>query len=98
MRNGDVLPRGVVLAIDVAFLPVLAWALLPPMEYLPTGNRNLVFGILVPPPGYSIEELEATGNRLQTLTARRYFGLPGVRLGSARPSARVTASVPISRR
>ncbi|MFZ1864081.1 MAG: efflux RND transporter permease subunit, partial [Polyangiales bacterium] len=49
---------------------VVTWALLPPMEYLPTGNRNLVFGILVPPPGYSIEELEATGNRLQSEMAR----------------------------
>ncbi len=49
---------------------LVAWALLPPMEYLPTGNRNLVFGILVPPPGYSIEELEATGNRLQSFMAR----------------------------
>jgi HAE1 family hydrophobic/amphiphilic exporter-1 len=40
------------------------------MEYLPTGNRNLVFGILIPPPGYSIDELEATGNRLQAHMAR----------------------------
>ena len=50
------------------------WVLLPPMEYLPTGNRNLVFGILIPPPGYSIEELEATGNRLQGEMAR-YTGV-----------------------
>jgi HAE1 family hydrophobic/amphiphilic exporter-1 len=52
----------------------IAWALLPPMEYLPTGNRNLVFGILIPPPGYSIEELDATGNRLQGQMAR-YTGV-----------------------
>ena len=48
----------------------ITWALLPPMEYLPTGNRNLVFGILIPPPGYSIEELETTGKRLQSQMAR----------------------------
>ncbi len=53
---------------------LVTWALLPPMEYLPTGNRNLVFGILVPPPGYSIDELEATGNRLQNQMAR-YTGV-----------------------
>ena len=58
----------VAIAIIASFLVV--WALLPPMEYLPTGNRNLVFGILVPPPGYSIEELESTGNRLQGHMAR----------------------------
>jgi HAE1 family hydrophobic/amphiphilic exporter-1 len=59
-----------ILAIAVVGSLLVAWALLPPMEYLPTGNRNLVFGILVPPPGYSIEELEATGNRLQSFMAR----------------------------
>ena len=53
----------IAIAIVGSFLVV--WALLPPMEYLPTGNRNLVFGMLIPPPGYSIDELEATGNRLQ---------------------------------
>jgi len=62
----------VVLAIVGSLLVV--WALLPPMEYLPTGNRNLVFGILIPPPGYSIEELEATGYRLQGEMAR-YTGV-----------------------
>jgi len=62
----------IALAIVGSFL--LVWALLPSMEYLPTGNRNLVFGILVPPPGYSIEELEATGHRLQDEMAR-YTGV-----------------------
>ncbi|MDH3656257.1 MAG: efflux RND transporter permease subunit [Myxococcales bacterium] len=62
----------VTLAIVASLL--VAWALLPPMEYLPTGNRNLVFGILIPPPGYSIEELDATGNRLQAEMAR-YTGV-----------------------
>ena len=62
----------VTLAIVASLL--VTWALLPPMDYLPTGNRNLVFGILIPPPGYSIEELEATGNRLQGEMAR-YTGV-----------------------
>jgi HAE1 family hydrophobic/amphiphilic exporter-1 len=61
---------GATLVLAIVGSLLVAWALLPPMEYLPTGNRNLVFGILVPPPGYSIEELEATGNRLQTFMAR----------------------------
>ena len=39
--------------------------MLPSMEYLPTGNRNLVFGIILPPPGYSIDELGAIGDKLQ---------------------------------
>ncbi len=33
-----------------------SWALMPAAEYLPSGNKNLVFGFLLSPPGYSIEE------------------------------------------
>ncbi|MFM8436545.1 MAG: efflux RND transporter permease subunit [Planctomycetia bacterium] len=38
------------------------WALMPKVEYLPEGNRNLVFGILLPPPGYNLEELLRMGD------------------------------------
>ncbi len=31
------------------------WKFLPKLEYLPTGNRNLVFGVIMPPPGYNLE-------------------------------------------
>lgn len=30
--------------------------LLPKTEYLPAGNRNLLFGIMLPPPGYNLDE------------------------------------------
>ena len=29
--------------------------LAPKLEYLPEGNKNLVFGVLIPPPGYNLE-------------------------------------------
>ncbi|MEZ5930584.1 MAG: efflux RND transporter permease subunit [Alphaproteobacteria bacterium] len=31
-----------------------AWVMLPKLEYLPDGNRNLVFGVIIPPPGYNL--------------------------------------------
>ncbi|MBF0621243.1 MAG: efflux RND transporter permease subunit [Magnetococcales bacterium] len=31
--------------------------LIPPAEYLPSGNRNLIFAMLIPPPGYNLEEM-----------------------------------------
>jgi HAE1 family hydrophobic/amphiphilic exporter-1 len=34
---------------------LLAYFFLPKLEYLPEGNRNLVFGIIVPPPGYNLQ-------------------------------------------
>ena len=41
-----------------------AVALLPQVEYLPTGNRNLVFGILLPPSGYNLDELLRLGEEI----------------------------------
>lgn len=62
---------------------VLGLMLLPPMEYLPTGNRNLVFGIITPPPGYSVAEMEAMGERFQaevaTHTEVDKDGVPAIR-------------------
>ncbi len=60
----------------------LAWVLMPPVEYLPRGNRNLVFGILVPPPGTSVAELEDVARTVQTEvaahTGREVDGVPSV--------------------
>ena len=38
-----------------------SWVLIPKAEYLPQGNRNVIFNILVPPPGYSPEKRRAVG-------------------------------------
>jgi HAE1 family hydrophobic/amphiphilic exporter-1 len=43
----------VVGAVTVA-ASVGAWQFLPKLEYLPEGNRNLVFGMIIPPPGYNL--------------------------------------------
>ncbi len=45
---------------------VATWLFLPKLEYLPEGNRNLLFGVLLPPPGYN---LETTTNIAQNLEA-----------------------------
>lgn len=44
----------------------LTWAFWPKVEYLPSGNRNLVFGILIPPPGYNLDELMEMGRKVET--------------------------------
>ncbi|MGM0556578.1 MAG: efflux RND transporter permease subunit [Myxococcota bacterium] len=54
-----------VVVIAVGLAVFVAWALLPKMEYLPNGNRNLVFSIILPPPGYSVDELERIGTANQ---------------------------------
>jgi len=41
-----------------------SWLLIPKAEYLPQGNRNVIFNILVPPPGYSPEKRRAVGEHI----------------------------------
>ncbi|MCK6459461.1 MAG: efflux RND transporter permease subunit, partial [Planctomycetes bacterium] len=54
--------RGVLtVAILVAAAIGGTWALFPDVEYLPNGNRNLIIGILLPPPGYNNDELVRLG-------------------------------------
>ena len=43
----------------------LSWLMFPKTEYLPEGNRNLVFGILLPPPGYNIGEFTSIGKKIE---------------------------------
>ncbi len=44
---------------------VLSWQLLPKLEYLPEGNRNLIFGVMLPPPGYNLETLTEIAERVE---------------------------------
>jgi HAE1 family hydrophobic/amphiphilic exporter-1 len=43
----------------------LTWAMWPKVEYLPTGNRNLVFGVVLPPPGYNLDKLMELGETVE---------------------------------
>ncbi|MBU6222731.1 MAG: efflux RND transporter permease subunit [Planctomycetes bacterium] len=59
-------PRAAVAsAAIVAAAAAATWLLMPKVEYLPEGNRNLVFGILLPPPGYNIDELLRMGDLVE---------------------------------
>ncbi|MCP3850801.1 MAG: efflux RND transporter permease subunit [Gammaproteobacteria bacterium] len=42
------------------------YSLFPKMEYLPQGNRNLYFNILIPPPGLSYKEKKSIGDSVYT--------------------------------
>ena len=63
---------------------VLIVALFPKTEYLPTGNRNLLFGILIPPPGYNIGEYTAIGKSIERSIAPRMAGEEENASGEAR--------------
>ena len=61
----------------------LSWIMIPKTEYLPEGNRNLVFGILIPPPGYNIEEFTRIGEQIEADLRPYWEAEPGTPEASA---------------
>ena len=43
----------------------LTWWLLPPLEYLPEGNRNLVISMIQPPAGYNLKTMMEMASRVE---------------------------------
>ena len=42
-----------------------SYLLLPKLEYLPEGNRNLIFGVMLPPPGYNLDTMTSIATRIE---------------------------------
>ncbi len=60
-----VLAFGVVAAVTLA-AAVGSWHYLPKLEYLPEGNRNLVFGVIIPPPGYNLTTMTGIAEQIES--------------------------------
>ncbi len=60
-----VLRRLAIIGVLVGVSAAVTLAFWPKVEYLPTGNRNLVFGILLPPPGYNLDQLLEMGRDVE---------------------------------
>lgn len=59
MRLTDTPRQRVAWILGLIIVPVvIAVLLLPERDYLPNGNRNLVFAFILPPPGTSVDTLE----------------------------------------
>ena len=54
----------VVAAVSVAAISV-TWIFRPDLEYLPNGNRNFIFGFVLPPPGYNLATSTQIGQNLE---------------------------------
>lgn len=46
----------------------MAYKFLPKLEYLPEGNRNLIFGFILPPPGYNLDTMAEIASRIEDAT------------------------------
>lgn len=75
--SGNTAMRLSVVVLLVGVSLSIAWTLLPKSEYLPTGNRNLVFGIVLPPPGYNLDELVGVGQVIEDVLRPRWEATPG---------------------
>ncbi|MCV3271813.1 efflux RND transporter permease subunit [Roseobacter sinensis] len=49
---------------------------LPRLEYLPEGNRNLVFGLIIPPPGYNLDTTETIAQRIENVARPLWEAAP----------------------
>lgn len=93
------------IATAVAFIAVTAigilW-LMPPLDYLPKGNRNLVFSVMVPPPGYSVDQLFELGDRIEPKiqpaweAAGDRFAIEEIRRGGENPMVDNRPDVPLA--
>ena len=64
---------GVVVLI-LAMAGGVAYWLMPKVEYLPSGNRNLVIAMILPPPGYNVDQLCRMGEEVEE-TLKPYWNV-----------------------
>lgn len=62
---GSVIARVVLVALFAVGSIYGSLLLMPETEYLPRGNRNLAFGLMIPPPGYNLEKAEELAIRVE---------------------------------
>ncbi len=53
------------------------WTFLPKLDYLPDGNRNLIFGVILPPPGYNLDTMEGIATDIENTMRPLWKGSTG---------------------
>lgn len=65
---------------------VASYAFLPRLEYLPEGNRNLVFGLIIPPPGYNLDTTQTIAQRIETVAEPLWAAAPATETEDGTPT------------
>jgi len=63
-----------------------SYMFLPRLEYLPEGNRNLVFGLIIPPPGYNLSTTETIAQRIEATARPLWEAAPALQLEDGTPT------------
>ena len=73
----------------VAFFTFIAvggsWLLMPKTEYLPVGNNNFLFGVMIPPPGYNLDEVAGLRSYYEDALRPLWESEPGSAEAEAQP-------------
>ena len=75
---------GVVASVLLA-ATIGAWVFLPKLEYLPDGNRNLMFGMVLPPPGYNLKTTTEIAERIEAEIRPLWKSVSGSEAGPDEP-------------
>jgi HAE1 family hydrophobic/amphiphilic exporter-1 len=75
--NASMMARLVLIVLMTGGALGCARLLIPDTTYLPAGNRNLVFGFLLTPPGYSLDEFKRMGHTIEEVIAPYWDAEPG---------------------
>lgn len=65
---------------------VASYTFLPRLEYLPEGNRNLVFGLIIPPPGYNLETTQTIAQRIEGVARPLWEAAPEAEMADGTPT------------
>ena len=77
LLTGRVFYRLAVVGVLTTLAAGGTWLMIPKAEYLPEGNRNLIFGMLFPPPGYNLKELTEMGRAIEATLHPYWEAEPG---------------------
>lgn len=78
---------GIVMVTLIAGTAITASVMfLPQLEYLPEGNRNLVFGLIIPPPGYNLATTETIAERIEQTARPMWEAAPALELEDGTPA------------
>jgi HAE1 family hydrophobic/amphiphilic exporter-1 len=70
--------RKIAVVLGMTVLSIgLSLVLMPKTEYLPLGNQNFLFGFMLPPPGYSLDEVSALQDAVEEEISYLWAEEPG---------------------
>jgi HAE1 family hydrophobic/amphiphilic exporter-1 len=83
--NRSTLARLAVIIVLTTGALGFSYLLMPKAEYLPVGNQNFLFGFILPPPGYSVDEVADMRQAYEQELSYLWESTPGSPEAAAQP-------------